>query len=69
MSKRHPNNGGTFTKGKRKMRRVTHSDDPRLDPSKPELWVSQKSRDLIAEWINDPAKMHQMARKWTTGRI
>ncbi len=68
MSKKHPNNGGTLTKG-HKLRRATHGeDDPRLDASKPEMWVPQKTRDLIAEWIKDPAKMHKMPRKWTTGR-
>jgi hypothetical protein len=51
------------------MGRATYGkDDPHLDLSKPELWVKQKSRDLLAEWIKDPGKMHKMARKWTTGR-
>jgi hypothetical protein len=68
MSKRHPNNGPTLTKGKREMRRATHEDDPRLDPSKPKVFVSQKSRDLLDEWLKDPAKAHMMARKCTTGR-
>jgi hypothetical protein len=69
MSKKHPDNGPTFTKGKRDVRRVRHGkDDPHLDPSKPELWVSPKSREILDEWIKDLAKMPEVARKWTNGR-
>jgi hypothetical protein len=70
MSKRYPNNGPTFVKGKRKVPKSTDGErDPRLDVSRPEVWVSKKSRDLITEWIKDPAKMHKICRKWTIGGL
>ena len=67
MSKSHPNNGGTFTKGKPGPRKRPRDEEPRLDPSKPEVFVSQKSREIIERLIKDPGKFHRMARKVTTG--
>jgi hypothetical protein len=65
MSKAHPNNGGTFTKGKPKARKRKHGDDPRLDPSKPPVFIPQKTRDFLDELID---RMPEIAPKWTTGR-
>ena len=67
MSKTHPNNGGTFTKGKRAPRKRPPDEEPRLDPSKPEMFVSQRSREVAHEImepaLKDPGKLHFVARK------
>jgi hypothetical protein len=36
-----------------------------LDPEKPPVFVSEKSRQFIADWLNDPGRCHRMARKMT----
>ena len=65
MSKSRPNNGPTFTKGKPGPRKRPHDEGPRLDPSKPERFVPQKSREMLQRWIKG---LQLGARKWTTGR-
>ena len=69
MSKSHPNNGGTFTKGKRVLRKGPPVEEPRLDPSKPEVFVSQRSREIMEAALKDPGKLHFVARKWTSERL
>ena len=69
MSKAHPNNGGTFTKGKRETPKRTFGDaNPRLDPSKPRARLPKNVVNFFDEMSKDPAKLQQIARKATTGR-
>ena len=65
MSKSRPNNGATFTKGKRGHRKRPRDEEHRLDPSKPEVFVPQRLRESFEGWIKG---LQLVARKWTTGR-
>ena len=68
LSRRHPNNGSTLTKGKLVPRGWPRpKDDPPLDLSKPVQWVPQETRELVDKLISDPSTFHEIARRSTTG--
>jgi hypothetical protein len=69
VSKRHPNNGPTFSDAApKKRKRPPRADDPSLDPSRPEKWIPPKVRDAIAEAVERKRKEPEVAGKWTTGK-